>query len=357
MKSFFSDKGHRKKRETLHIWIRRFRFVVGGVSGPCCSSWLCDSEDDVRLCDCDHLFGFPVKFLSKHEGSTKDGHVISSSKLQTLYKWWKRPDLLASKAVALSPPSDGLLGRWELRTVTKYGTKRFHESVWNDSDIYNWCNVIYCNQFRCNVIQKISWIEALTKPLQFSCHVTLPLPIPHVHGGLVSGFLGRSLARLYELKFVAEEVPEVVGLQKSSELPTWHTVTQFSAQGPATSDAATETAQNLATLTRAAKCWRAQDRNINYCWCNFCLVYLISRGILPLNGLVLGTVDHPSKLRHGSQRFLWCCYSSRGRKNFEVFVSVVFSCVCVSTLSDVLASEDLHECSDHIMLLQSWISL
>lgn len=90
---------------------------------------------------------------------------------------------------------------------------------------------------------------------------------------------------------------------------------QFSAQGPATSDAATETAQNLATLTRAAKCWRAQDRNINYCWCNFCLVYLISRGILPLNRLVLVTVDHPSKLRHGSQRFLWCCYSSRGRKN------------------------------------------
>ena len=44
----------------------------------------------------------------------------------------------------------------------------------------------------------------------------------------------------------------------------------------------------------------------------------ISRGILPLNGLVLVTVDHPSKLRHGSQRFLWCCYSSRGRKNFEV---------------------------------------
>ena len=108
---------------------------------------------------------------------------------------------------------------------------------------------------------------------------------------------------------------------------------QFSAQGPATSDAATETAQNLATLTRAAKCWRAQDRNINYCWCNFCLVYLISRGILPLNGLVLVTVDHASsKLRHGSQRFLWCCYSSRGRKNFEVFVSVVFSCVCIYTL-------------------------
>lgn len=66
----------------------------------------------------------------------------------------KRPDLLASKAVALSPPSDGLLGRWELRTVTKYGTKRFHESVWNDSDIYNGCDVIYCNQIRCNVIQK-----------------------------------------------------------------------------------------------------------------------------------------------------------------------------------------------------------
>ena len=32
----------------------------------------------------------------------------------------------------------------------------------------------------------------------------------------MSGFLGRSLARLYELKFVAEEVPEVVGLKKSS---------------------------------------------------------------------------------------------------------------------------------------------
>lgn len=31
--------------------------------------------------------------------------------------------------------------------------------------------------------------------------------------------------------------------------------------------------------------------------------------------------------------------------------------VCVSTLSDVLASEDLHDCSDHTMLLQSWISL
>ena len=45
----------------------------------------------------------------------------------------------------------------------------------------------------------------------------------------------------------------------------------------------------------------------------------ISRGILPLNRLFLVTVDHPSsKLRHGSQRFLWCCYSSRGRKNFEV---------------------------------------
>lgn len=153
-----------------------------------------------------------------------------------------------------------------------------------------------------------------TLAILMSCHTASAYS---TCGGLVSGFLGRSLARLYELKFVAEEVPEVV-LQKSSELPTWHTVTQFSAQGPATSDAATETAQNLATLTRAAKCWRAQDRNINYCWCNFCLVYLISRGILPLNGLVLVTVDHPSKLRHGSQRFLWCCYSSRGRKNFEV---------------------------------------
>lgn len=309
---FFSDKGHRKKRETLHIWIRRFRFVVGGVSGPCCSSWLCDSEDDVRLCDCDHLFGFPVKFLSKER------HVISSSKLQTLYKWWKRPDLLASKAVALSPPSDGLLGRWELRTVTKYGTKRFHESVWNDSDIYNWCNVIYCNQFRCNVIQKKSWTEAWPNPC--NSHV--------IHtASAYSTCAWRSCVRVFGSKPCAALRVEVccwrgAGSCRSAkvfELPTWHTVTQFSAQGPATSDAATETAQNLATLTRAAKCWRAQDRNINYCWCNFCLVYLISRGILPLNGLVLVTVDHPSsKLRHGSQRFLWCCYSSRGRKNFEV---------------------------------------
>lgn len=117
--------------------------------------------------------------------------------------------------MALSPPSDGLLGRWELRTVTKHGTKRFHESVWNDSDIY-----IY--------ITDVTWFTAInfmnrsfdqTLAILMSCHTASAYS---TCGGLVSGFLGRSLARLYELKFVAEEVPEVVGLKKSSELPTWH---------------------------------------------------------------------------------------------------------------------------------------
>lgn len=58
-----------------------------------------------------------------------------------------------------------------------------------------------------------------TLAILMSCHTASAYS---TCGGLVSGFLGRSLARLYELKFVAEEVPEVVGLQKSSELPTWH---------------------------------------------------------------------------------------------------------------------------------------
>eukprot|EP00434_Breviolum_minutum_P019937 symbB.v1.2.017592.t1/scaffold1330.1/size125110/10 len=70
--------------------------------------------------------------------------------------------------------------------------------------------------------------------LQQLAAVALSPPSDGLLGRLVSGFLGRSLARLYELKFVAEE-------------------------GPAASDAATETAQNLATLTRAAKCMEAND--------------------------------------------------------------------------------------------------
>ena len=132
----------------------------------------------------------------------------------------KRPDLLASKAVALSPPSDGLLGRWELRTVTK----RFHESVWNDSDIYNWCNVIYCNQFRCNVIQKISWTEALTKPLQFSRHSHC-LCLFHMWRSCVRVFGSKPCAAL------RVEVCRWRGAgscsEKVFELPTWHTVFSF----------------------------------------------------------------------------------------------------------------------------------
>lgn len=157
------------------------------------------------------------------EGSTKEGHVISSSRTTDVVQMVKRPDLLASKAVALSPPSDGLLGRWELRTVTKYGTKRFHESVWNDSDI---TDVTWFTAINSDVMSFKKIHEPKFWPNPCNSHVIHTAfaysAIPHVHGGLVSGFLGRSLARLYELKFVAEEVPEVVGLQKSSELPTWH---------------------------------------------------------------------------------------------------------------------------------------
>ena len=221
----------------------------------------------------------------------------------------KRPDLLASKAVALSPPSDGLLGRWELRTVTKYGTKRFHESVWNDSDIYiyNWCNEIYCNQFRCNVIQKFSWTEVLTKPLQFSCHVTLPLPIPHVEV-LCQGFWVEALRGSTSWSLSLKRC------RKS--LRSFQLGTVFSS-GTCHKRRSDGDRPEFGHPHESSQVLEGSGQKHQLLLVQF-LPISISRGILPLNGLVLVTVDHPSKLRHGSQRFLWCCYSSRGRKNFEV---------------------------------------
>ena len=242
------------------------------------------------------------------------------------------------------------LGTEDMSNETSYET---FPCVWNDSDITDtyWYDITW--------FTAIWWTEALTKPLQFSCHTS----------SAYSTCFARSRVRVFGSKPCAALRVEVCRWRggscgSRSSCPVFESLS-LSAQGPATSDAATETAQNLATLTRAAKCSRTQDRNIRDLFqrivavvisCNSCLVYQ-SHGAYRLQMgwfLLLVTTPSSPKLRHGSERFLWCCHSSRGRKNLEVDLGEISwnsvkalttlflwsYLVCVSTLvSDVLASE------------------
>lgn len=229
--------------------------VSGGVSGPCCSSWLCDSLK--TMCDCATVTTFSAFQWSF---CTKDMSSLNYRRCTNVL------------SIQGSGPFSTI--GWIARTLgtqdtneTRYETFPWVCVKWFR---YNWCNVI---------------------PINFMNRSFDQTPAILMSHCLCLFHMWRSCVRVFGPKPCAALRVEVCrwrgagsgDLVEVGRCRLRASLAQFS-QG-ATSDA-TETAQNLATLTRAAKCSRAEDRIKEFLQRIASVVtprISISRGISPPN--------------------------------------------------------------------------